>query len=54
MRMNEMKWTDMASYSRWSPGTFAFEERQVADDFIVKNGGTVISLAQLMSEAKFQ
>ena len=54
MRMNEMKGTDMADYDRCSPGTFAFAERQAADAFIVKNGGAVISFAQLMSEAKFQ
>jgi hypothetical protein len=54
MRMNERKGTDAADYDRCSPGTFAFAERQAADGFVAQNGGTVLSLTQLMSEARFQ
>jgi hypothetical protein len=54
MRMNEMKGTDPMAYDRCSPGTFSFADKQVADAFVVQNGGTVISFAQLMSEARYQ
>ena len=54
MRMDEMKQTQELTYDRCSPGTFAFAKKADADAFIVKNGGSVISIAQLMSEARFQ
>lgn len=54
MRMNEMKGTQELAFDRCSPGTFAFAERKVADAFVAQNGGAVLSLAELMSEARFQ
>jgi hypothetical protein len=54
MRMNEMKGTEELAFDRCSPGTVAFLKRQDADDFTSQNGGAVLSLGQLMSEAHFQ
>ncbi len=54
MRMNEMKGTQELAFDRCSPGTFAFADRRNADSFTIKNGGTVMSFAQLMNEARFQ
>ena len=54
MRMDDMKGTDELAYDRCSPGTFAFQNKPDADAFIVKNGGSVLSYSQLMSEARFQ
>jgi hypothetical protein len=54
MRMNEMKGTQELTFDRCSPGTFAFANKQEADDFAAQNGGAAISFGQLMSEARFQ
>ena len=54
MPMNEMKGTDAMAFDRCTPGTFAFGERKEADGFVAKNGGSVLSFAQLMSEARYQ
>ena len=54
MRMDDMKGTDELTYDRCSPGTFSFQNKPDADAFIAKNGGTVVSYSQLMSEARFQ
>lgn len=54
MRMNEMKRTEEVAFDRCSPGTFAFAQKQDADDFTAQHGGTVVSYAQLMGEARFQ
>jgi hypothetical protein len=44
---------DMA-FDRCSPGTLAFASKPDADAFVAKNGGTVLSFNQLMSEARYQ
>jgi hypothetical protein len=54
MPMNEMKGTDAMAFDRCTPGTFAFAERKDADGFVARNGGSVLSFAQLMSEARYQ
>lgn len=54
MRMDEMKNTQELTFDRCSPGTFAFANKSDADAFLAKNGGTVVSFTQLMSEARFQ
>ena len=54
MHMDEMKDTQEMAYDRCSPGTLTFATKQEAGDFSAANGGNVISLARLMSEAKFQ
>ena len=54
MRMDDMKGTDELTYDRCSPGTFSFQNKPDADAFIAKNGGSVVSYSQLMSEARFQ
>jgi hypothetical protein len=53
-RMGEHKDTQEMAFDRCSPGTLAFASRPEADTFVAQNGGAVLSLAQLMSEAKFQ
>ena len=53
-RMGEHKDMQDMAFDRCSPGTLAFASKQEADDFVAQNGGTVLSLGQLMSEAKFQ
>jgi len=50
--IDEMKQTETLAFDRCSPGTFAFSRRQDADDFVAKNGGKVLTLAQLMSEVR--
>jgi hypothetical protein len=54
MPMNEMKGTDAVAFDRCSPGIFSFAERKDADAFVARNGGAVLSFAQLMSEAKYK
>jgi hypothetical protein len=54
MRMNDMKNTEELTYDRCSPGTFAFADKPDADAFVTKNGGNIVSYAQLMGEARFQ
>lgn len=54
MRMNEMKETQELAFDRCSPGTFAFAEKQTADEFVTRNGGSVLSFEQLMREVHFQ
>jgi hypothetical protein len=54
MPMNEMKGTDAMAFDRCTPSTFAFAERKDADAFADRNGGSVLSFAQLMSEARYQ
>jgi hypothetical protein len=41
-------------FDRCSPGTLAFASKQDADAFVARNGGSVLSLHQLMSEARYQ
>ena len=50
--INEMKQTETLAFDRCSPGTFAFARRQDADEFVARNGGKILTLAQLMSEVK--
>jgi hypothetical protein len=52
--MGESK--DMADmvFDRCSPGTLAFASKPDADAFVAQNGGSVLSLGQLMSEARYQ
>ena len=54
MPMNEMKGTDAMAFDRCMPATFAFAERRDANDFVAKNGGSLLSFAQLMGEARYQ
>jgi hypothetical protein len=53
-RMGEHKDMQEMAFDRCSPGTLAFSSRPAADAFVAQNGGAVLSLVQLMSEAKFQ
>jgi len=53
-RMGENKDMQDMQFDRCSPGTLAFAGKPDADEFTAQNGGTVLSLEQLMSEAKFQ
>jgi hypothetical protein len=52
--MGEHKDIQEMAFDRCSPGTLAFASKPEADLFVAQNGGTVLSLGQLMSEAKFQ
>ena len=52
--MGEHKEMQDLSFDRCSPSTFAFANKPDADAFVAQNGGAVLSLGQLMSEAKFQ
>jgi hypothetical protein len=54
MKMDEMKQPQELAFDRCSPGTFAFARKQDADAFIAQNGGTVLTLQQLMSEVRFK
>lgn len=54
MRMNEMKDTDHLTFDRCSPGTFAFANKDAADAFVDRNGGNLLSFAQMIREARYQ
>lgn len=54
MHMGEMKDMQDLAFDRCSPGIFSFANRSDAEAFSTKNGGMVLSFAQLMSEARFQ
>jgi hypothetical protein len=54
MHMDEMKDTQELAFDRCSPSTLAFASRENADAFVAQNGGAILSLSQLMSEARFQ
>jgi nitrous oxide reductase accessory protein NosL len=49
-----MKGTEELACDRCSPGTLSFRNKPDADAFTAKNGGSVLSFSQLMSEARFQ
>jgi len=52
--MGEQKDMPNMGFDRCSPGTLAFTSKPDADAFIAQNGGSVLSLGQLMSEARYQ
>ena len=52
MRMDEMKHTEALAFARCSPGAFAFAKKEDAEAFISQNGGQLLSLQQLLGEAK--
>jgi hypothetical protein len=52
MRMDEMKHTENVTFDRCSPGAFAFAKKEDAQNFIAQNGGQLLSLEQLLGEAK--
>ena len=54
MRMDEMKGTESLAFDRCSPGTFAFQDKTDAQEFIARNGGSVLSYTELMREARYQ
>ena len=54
MRMDEMKETQSLEFDRCSPGTFAFRNKEDAEVFTKRNGGTVLSYTALMREARYQ
>ena len=47
-RMNEMKQVERTAFDRCSPGTFAFTSHAEAEAFVIKNGGAVHSLNELL------
>jgi len=49
---NEMKHSEQMVFDRCSPGTFAFQDRRVAEAFIAENGGTVMRLEEFMREVQ--
>ena len=53
-RMGEHKDMQDLSFDRCVPSTLAFANKPDADAFIAQKGGAVLSLGQLMGEAKFQ
>ena len=53
-RMGDHKDMQDMAFDRCSPGTLAFANQSDAESFEARNGGTVRSLLQLMSEARFQ
>jgi hypothetical protein len=50
MHMNEMKGMQDLEFDRCSPGTFAFASRANAEAFVAQNGGSLLSLGELMRE----
>ena len=52
MRMDEMKHSQAMTFDRCSPGAFAFAKREDAEVFISQNGGQLLTLEQLLAEAK--
>jgi hypothetical protein len=52
MRMDEMKHTETLTFDRCSPGAFAFAREEDAQAFMAQNGGQLLSLEQLLGEAK--
>jgi len=52
MRMDEMKHAETLTFDRCSPGAFAFAKKEEAKTFISQNGGQLLSLEQLLGEAK--
>ena len=52
MRMDEMKHAEPLTFDRCSPGAFAFAKKEEAKTFISQNGGQLLSLEQLLGEAK--
>lgn len=54
MRMDEMKRTEDLAFDRCSPGAFAFAKKEDAEAFIAQNGGQILSMKQLLSEAQTQ
>jgi hypothetical protein len=53
MMMDQTKRPQELAFDRCSPGTFAFARKEDADAFIAQNGGTILTLQQLMSEVRF-
>ena len=54
MHMGEMKHDDPLMFDRCSPGAFAFAKKEDAEAFIAQNGGQILSMEQLLGEAKPQ
>jgi hypothetical protein len=54
MRMDEMKHGEDLAFDRCSPGAFAFAKKEDAEAFIAQNGGQILSMEQLLGEAKPQ
>jgi hypothetical protein len=52
MRMDEMKHSDTLAFDRCSPGAFAFAKKEDAQAFIAQNSGQLLSLEQLLGEAR--
>lgn len=48
-RTNEMKQVEQATFDRCSPGTFAFASQSEAESFARNNGGTVMSLGEMLA-----
>lgn len=49
-KMSEMKQMDQMSFDRCSPGSFAFADRNSAEEFVAENGGVIHDLARLVRE----
>jgi len=54
MHMDEMKHNEDLAFDRCSPGAFAFAKKEDAEAFIAQNGGQILSMEQLLGEAKSQ
>src|SRR5271157_4698289 len=54
MHIDEMKHTEDLAFDRCSPGAFAFAKKEDAEAFIARNGGQILSMEQLLGEAKSQ
>lgn len=52
MRMDEMKHSETLAFDRCSPGAFAFATKDDALSFIAQNGGQLLTLQQLLGEAR--
>jgi hypothetical protein len=51
-KVDEMKQAAQLSFDRCSPGTFAFRQRQAAEEFVTENGGVVRDLSDLLREVR--
>ena len=54
MHMDEMKRGEDLAFDRCSPGAFAFAKKEDAEAFVAENGGQILSMEQLLGEAKPQ
>jgi hypothetical protein len=52
--MDQTKHADHLAFDRCSPGAFSFERKSDAEDFILQNGGVLLSYAELMAQARYQ